>query len=70
MRELPAGTYTITVGDRSEIHNFALSGPGGVDEQTSVPEVGEVVLEVELVARDYDYVCTPHPNMSGSFTVT
>ena len=70
VRELPAGTYTITVDDRSEIHNFALSGPGGVDEKTSVPEVGEVVLEVELAAGEYDYVCNPHPNMSGSFIVT
>jgi len=70
VRELPAGAYTITVDDRSKIHNFALSGPGGVDEKTSVPEVGEVVLEVELVAGDYDFVCDPHPNMSGSFTVT
>lgn len=69
VRELSAGTYTITVDDRSKIHNFAVSGPGGIDEKTSVPEVGEFVLEVELVAGEYGYVCDPHPNMSGSFTV-
>lgn len=66
---LPAGDYTITVNDLSEIHNFHLTG-GSVDETTSVPEVGEQTFEVTLTAGTYEYVCDPHPRMVGELTVT
>ena len=67
--ELPAGEYTINVNDRSEIHNFHLTG-GEVDESTTVPETGEKSFTVELTAGDYEAVCDPHPNMIAEFTVT
>ena len=66
---LPAGDYVIEVSDPATIHNFHLMG-GSVDETTSVPEVEETTFEVTLEAGDYRYVCDPHPQMSGSFTVT
>ena len=66
---LPAGEYTITVNDLSEIHNFHLTG-GEVDESTTVPEVTETTFTVELTAGDYEAICDPHPNMVTSFTVT
>src|SRR6185437_745807 len=34
-----AGTYTIVIHDKSNIHNFHLTGPG-VNKITSVPAVG------------------------------
>ena len=66
---LPAGDYQIAVNDLSEIHNFHLKG-GGVDETTTVPDVGETTFDVTLEAGDYTFVCDPHPRMVGEFTVT
>lgn len=66
---LPAGDYVIEVSDPATIHNFHLTG-GSVDESTSVPETEETTFEVTLEPGDYRYVCDPHPNMVGSFTVT
>lgn len=37
-KTVKAGTYTIVVHDKSNIHNFHLSGPG-VNKLTSVPRV-------------------------------
>ena len=67
--DLPAGDYTIEVDDPSAIHNFHLTG-GDVDESTTVDEVTQTTWDVTLEAGDYEYVCDPHPNMSGAFTVT
>ncbi len=67
--ELPAGDYTITVNDLSEIHNFHLEG-GEVDETTTVPETGEQTWDVTLAAGDYTAICDPHPGMRLEFTVT
>lgn len=66
--ELPAGDYTIEVSDLSEIHNFHLTG-ADVDETTTVDEVADTTWDVTLEPGDYEYVCDPHPNMSGAFTV-
>ena len=66
---LPAGTYTIRVDDLSEIHNFHLEGEG-VDESTTVPEVGEATWEVTLEPGDYTAICDPHPGMKAEFSVT
>jgi len=66
---LPAGSYQVSIKDTSKIHNFHLSGPG-VDETTTVPEVKDVTWTVVLKAGTYTYICDPHPNMKGTFTVT
>lgn len=66
---VPAGTYTITVDDRSAIHNFHLTG-GAVDAGTSVPEVGEQTFTVDLAAGTYTWKCDPHPKMAGELVVT
>ena len=67
--DIPAGTYEILVRDRSDIHNFHLTGPG-VSETTTVGFVGTVTWRVTF--RDesrYTYVCDPHSGeMNGSFT--
>jgi len=66
---LPAGDYSIAVQDLSSIHNFHLTG-GDVDEKTTVPEVQDTTFDVTLAAGEYTFKCDPHPNMTGSFTVS
>jgi plastocyanin len=66
---LRAGTYTIRVSDRSNIHNFHLMG-SGVNKRTSVPSTGTTTWTVRLRRGTYRYVCDPHAEMmKGSFTV-
>ena len=68
--KLKAGTYTITVRDRSNIHNFALKGPG-VTKDSGILFVGTKTWTVRLKAGKYTFVCTPHvSSMKGSFTVS
>jgi plastocyanin len=66
---LKAGTYTFKIADKSNIHNFHLTGPG-VNKKTSVGAVGTVTWKVTLRKGTYKYVCDPHATiMKGSFTV-
>ena len=69
---LKAGTYSITVSDKSDIHNFHLRGPGGVNKEiTAIGFVGTKTVTVKLVKGTYKYVCDPHSTtMKGSFKVT
>lgn len=67
VRQLDPGTYTIDVDDRSDIHNFHLSGPG-VNEATTVEFVGRTRWTVTFREGRYRYICDPHPDsMNGSF---
>lgn len=67
---LRAGTYTITVADKSNIHNFRLTGPGVAKTITGVAFKGTKTITVKLKKGRYTYVCTPHKTvMKGSFTV-
>ena len=67
---LAAGTYTITVDDEADIHNFHLTGPG-VDEDSGVSETGTSTWTVTFEAGSYHYQCDPHSSsMNGDFTVT
>jgi plastocyanin len=67
--DIPAGTYEIEVRDRSEHHNFHLTGPG-VNMATEVGFIGTVTWNVTLRdAARYTYVCDPHSGqMRGTFT--
>ena len=71
-KTIKAGTYSITVSDKSGIHNFHLRGPGGVNKEISaVGFVGTKTVTVKLVKGTYKYVCDPHSTtMHGSFKVT
>ena len=65
-----AGTYTIVVNDKSNIHNFRLTGPG-VNKLTSVPYVGTTTWTVTLKKGTYTFVCDPHAaSMKGVLRVT
>ena len=68
--KLKAGTYTIKVSDKSNIHDFHLSGPG-VNKTTSVGGMGTTTWTVKLKAGKYHYQCDPHASfMNGNFTVS
>ena len=68
---LTPGDYTLEINDLSTIHNFHLTGPGGVDVSSEVDEVEDEDYDVTLEAGTYNYVCDPHASqMSGSFEVS
>jgi plastocyanin len=67
---LKAGSYTIKIADKSNIHNFHLTGPG-VNKTTSVGATGASTWKVTLKKGTYKFVCDPHASiMKGSFKVT
>jgi opacity protein-like surface antigen len=67
--QLDPGAYRIVVQDRSDFHNFHLSGPE-VSLATDIESVETVTWEVTLVEGRYTFVCDPHAtDMRGSFTV-
>jgi plastocyanin len=69
-KTVKAGTYLITIHDRSSIHDFHLTGPG-VNKVTSVPSVGTTKWKVKLKKGTYHFVCDPHRTiMHGILKVT
>jgi plastocyanin len=67
---VPAGVYVITVKDKSNIHNFHLTGPG-VNKLTSVAAVKTYTWKVVLKKGTYKFVCDPHASiMKGVLKVT
>jgi plastocyanin len=64
------GLYSITVADKSNIHNFHLIGPRLNKEITQVGFVGTKTVIVRLRKGTYRYICDPHLTvMKGSFRV-
>ena len=69
-RTVKAGTYRITIDDRSPIHDFHLTGPG-VNKKTSVGGAGITTWTVTLKKGTYNFVCDPHRSfMHGVLIVT
>ena len=76
---LKAGIYTFKVSDKSNIHNFHLTGPGGFSkvarpktkmDADAVGWTGTVSFQIALKKGTYKYVCDPHATtMKGSFKV-
>lgn len=69
VKTLKPGKYTIVVRDKSNLHNFHLTGPG-VAKKTAVGFVGTKTWTVTLKKGTYKFVCDPHAAiMKGSFKV-
>ena len=69
--KLTAGTYVFKISDKSSIHNFHLTGPGGLNKKTSVGSTGSSTWKLALKKGTYKFVCDPHASiMKGSFTVS
>jgi plastocyanin len=69
---LKAGTaYRFVISDRSDIHDFHLSGPGLNRVLTSVEFTGTKSFVLRLKKGSYRFVCDPHSGfMRGSFLVS
>jgi|NGEPerStandDraft_6_1074524.scaffolds.fasta_scaffold79671_2 hypothetical protein len=67
---LKAGTYKITVKDKSTMHNFHLFGHG-INKKTVVSTTSTVVWNVKFVVKGtYKFHCDAHPTiLFGSFKV-
>jgi hypothetical protein len=69
-QQLKAGTYVITIRDRSATHNFHLRGPGTVEKRTKVGFVGTVTWRLGLAAGSYRFQCDSHAeSQRGTFRV-
>lgn len=72
VKMLKAGKYTITVNDKSTMHNFRLKGPGLNRQITGLAQKGSKTVTVSLKKGIYTYQCDPHvaQGMKGTFRVT
>jgi plastocyanin len=71
VKTLKAGSYKITVNDKSNIHDFHLMGPGVNKMVTTTPFKGTKSVTVRLKKGTYRYICDPPAAvMKGSFKVT
>ncbi|MBA3717536.1 MAG: hypothetical protein H0W87_04825 [Actinobacteria bacterium] len=68
VKKVKAGTtYTISVADKSAIHNFHLSGPG-VNKATPVGKKTSATWKLKFKKGTYRFQCDPHKaQMKGSF---
>jgi plastocyanin len=68
---LKAGSYTIKVSDKANVHDFHLFGPGVNKVITTVPFVGTKSVTVILKKGTYTYQCDPHAaaGMKATFKV-
>jgi plastocyanin len=67
---VPAGDYSLTFVDESQMHNFHLTGEG-VDVKTEVQGTDSSTVQITLVPGTYTFFCDPHPGtMLGELEVT
>ncbi len=71
VKSLKAGTYSITVHDKSPMHNFHLFGHG-INKKTAISTTSSAVWKIKFVAKGtYKFHCDAHPtSLFGSFKVT
>lgn len=72
VKTLKPGSYSITVNDKSKIHNFRLKGPGLNKQITNLAFKGTKTVTVTLKKGTYIYQCDPHVSlgMKHTFRVT
>ena len=72
VKSVKAGSYTLKLEDKADIHDFHLIGPGIDKVVTDVAFKGEKSIQVTLQKGTYTYQCDPHASagMKGTFEVT
>ena len=72
VKTLKPGKYTITVNDKSNIHNFRIKGPGLNKQVTTLSFKGSKTATVTLKKGTYTYQCDPHAaqGMKHTFRVS
>lgn len=69
-KTLKAGKYSLTISDKSGIHNFHLKGLG-VNVDSGISRQGTKTYTITLKRGKYTFVCDPHASfMKGGFTVS
>ena len=70
VRTLKPGKYTITVQDKSAMHNFRIKGPGLNKQITGLAFTGTKTVTVTIKRGKNTYQCDPHviQGMKGTFT--
>jgi len=68
VKTLTAGTYRLTVSDRSATGNFHLTGPG-VNRKTAIAQKTTATWQLTLKAGTYTYRSDANPRVKGTFTV-
>ena len=69
VKTLAPAKFAFVINDKSNIHNFHLTGPG-VNRKTSVSGTGTTHWTITLRKGTYKFVCDPHASiMKGSFIV-
>ena len=70
---LTAGTYTLLIHDRADIHDFHLANkPDGarLNLTSGIEFVGDKTFTIDLTPGRYAYACSPHWQvMNGAFVV-
>jgi plastocyanin len=61
-----SGSELTVTNDGEAAHTFTLAD-GGIDEQVAPGE--ETSVSISLEAGEYDFVCSFHPEMTGTLTV-
>jgi len=70
-KKVKAGKYKFVIKDKSSIHNFHITGPGGVNKKTSVSATGTTTWTITLKKGTYKFMCDPHAStMKGTLKVT
>jgi len=70
VKHVDPGTFSLTVDDKSDEHNFHLQGPGGVDVSTGVDAIETKSFFVDLVDGTYTFFCDVHPTqITGTLIV-
>jgi Copper binding proteins, plastocyanin/azurin family len=67
VKTLKKGTYSLTVSDKSSMHNFVLEGPGIERDITTVPGTGSKTVTIKLRAGKYKFYCRPHESSMFGF---
>ncbi len=69
-KTVKAGQVKLVVSDKSNIHNFHITGPG-VNKKTSVSGTGTTTWTLTLKKGTYKIVCDPHAStMKTTLKVT
>jgi plastocyanin len=65
-------SYSLTVSDKSSLHNFHIFGPGLNKVVTTIAFVGKKTVSFKLKKGTYTYQCDAHAalGMKGSFKVS
>jgi len=71
VKTVKTGKYTFVVTDKASIHNFTVNGPGVKNKTiTGTGFTGTKSVTLKLKKGKYEFYCTVHPTIHGTFKVS